>query len=158
MKKVIYFILFVFAGVLDSSIQAQENDGIHWKNWSELEESFNKNPKPVFLFFHADWCVYCKKMERVVFKKEEIIQKLNNDYYAVEMNVETTDTIFFDGMTFSNIQAQTQRNGVHQIPLLFASRENKPFSLPAMIILNQDFTVRTRIFEYNTSKQLLKAL
>lgn len=74
------------------------------------------------------------------------------------MDVERTDTISFEGAKFANKQALTKRNGVHEIPLLLASREGIPFSLPATIILNKDFTLKERIFEYYTSKQLLKIL
>lgn len=83
---------------------------------------------------------------------------MNRDYYALEMDVERTDTITFEGTKFTNKLALDKRNGVHEIPLLLASREGIPFSLPTTIILNNDFTLRNRIFEYYTSKKLLKLL
>ncbi|MGY0391001.1 thioredoxin family protein [Bizionia sp. KMM 8389] len=144
----IFLIGFFFA-------RAQNITTINWKNWSELEQALIKKPKPVFIFFHAKWCAYCKKIEREIFTKPKVIQKLNTDYYAVEMNVESRDTITFEGTNFTNKQALTKRNGVHEIPLLLASRNDIPFSLPATIILNKDFTIKNRVFEYYTSKQLL---
>ena len=74
------------------------------------------------------------------------------------MNVEQTDTITFEGRKFTNKQAVTKRNGVHELPLLLASRESFPFSLPTTILLNKDFTLRKRSFEYYTSKQLINFL
>ena len=155
-KNFVCFIVIYFAGL--SLVVAQRSTEIYWKSWSELENAIKENPKPVFMFFHAKWCAYCKKIDREVFTKQEVIQKLNTDYYAIEMDVESTDTIYFEGVEFTNKQALTKRNGIHEIPLLLASREGIPFSLPATVLLNKDFTLKDRFFEYYTAKQLLKNL
>jgi thioredoxin-related protein len=139
-------------------VLAQGESRIQWKTWAELESALAQNPRPVLLFFHADWCEYCKKIERVVFTKPDVIDKINKNYYAVSMDVERTDTITFDGMIFKNKQALTQRNGVHELALLLGSRDGKDYSLPVTILLHKDFTIRERIFEYYTSKQLLTYL
>ena len=156
MKNFVCYIFIFLAGVL--SLEAQDDAEINWKTWPELEQAIKEEPKPIFIFFHAKWCAYCKKIERKIFKRPEVIAKLNSKYYAVEMDVKLTDTITFDGVKFINKQTLTKRNGIHEIPLLLASREGIPFSLPATIILNKDFTFKERFFEYYTSKQLLKFL
>ncbi|MDG0967778.1 MAG: thioredoxin family protein [Flavobacteriaceae bacterium] len=156
MKNFVCYIFIFLAGVL--SLEAQDDVEINWKTWPELEQAIKEEPKPIFIFFHAKWCAYCKKIERKIFKRPEVIAKLNSKYYAVEMDVKLTDTITFDGVKFINKQTLTKRNGIHEIPLLLASREGIPFSLPATIILNKDFTFKERFFEYYTSKQLLKFL
>lgn len=156
MKKVSCFIFICMGGLFFG--KAQSAPGINWKKWSELELSMEKETKPVFIFFHAKWCDYCQKIEREVFTKPEVIQKINNDYIAVEMDVEQTDTITFEGIQFTNKQALTKRNGIHEIARLLASRERFPFSLPATVILNKNFTLKKRLFEYYTSKRLLDIL
>lgn len=148
----------VFLIMAPIAVIAQGESKINWKSWSELESALAQEPKPVLLFFHADWCAYCKKIERVVFTKPEIIDRINKEYYAVSMDVERTDTISFDGMIFKNEQALTQRNGVHELPLLLGSRDGREYSLPVTILLNKDFTTRERVFEYYTSKQLMTYL
>ncbi|EDM45111.1 hypothetical protein SCB49_03284 [unidentified eubacterium SCB49] len=154
-----YFFCLFFVFLVGLFIgRAQNVSDIEWKSWPELEQAIKKEPKPVFIFFHAKWCAYCKKIEREILSKSEVIEKINAKYYAVEMDVERTDTITFEGVQFTNKQAEIMRNGVHQIPLLLASRKNTRFSLPATIILNKDFTLKERIFEYYTSKTLLKLL
>lgn len=155
MKYIIYLVLVGFSL---TSISAQTSSEINWMSWKQLEFALEKKPKPVFVFFHAKWCAYCKKIKRKAFTNPEVIQKLNTDYYAVEMNVESKDTIVFDGLTFINTQAQKKRNGVHKLPLLLASQRNKAFTLPATLFFDNDFKIRTRLFNYYTSKQLLKVL
>ena len=110
------------------------------------------------IFFYADWCAYCKKIDRVVFTKPEVIKKINQDFYAVRMNAETTDTIIFDGTLFTNPLAKTQRNAVHQLAALLGSRENYAFSLPVTLFFDEQFKVKRRVFEYYTSEELMKYL
>ncbi|MDW5289463.1 thioredoxin family protein [Formosa sp. PL04] len=148
---------FVILGGYSNAI-SQNFDEIHWKTFSELEAALNENPKPVFIFFNAEWCAYCKKIERKIFTKSDVIKEINADYYAVQMDVETKDSIVFDNTVFTNKQSLTQRNGIHEIPLLLAARADFPFSIPATIILNKDFTVKNRVFEYYTSGELLDLL
>ncbi len=155
MKHLLLTILFFF--IMYSGL-AQSKETIEWKTWSELEAAFSKAPKPVFIYFHAKWCAYCKKIDRDVFSKNKVIKTLNSNYYAVQMDVETLDTIVFDGVTFINKQAKTKRNGVHELPLLLASRKNKEFTLPATLIFNRDFLIKERLFSYYTSKKILNKL
>ncbi|WP_340066781.1 thioredoxin family protein [Ascidiimonas aurantiaca] len=156
--KKLVFTLLLTGFFLNHALKAQGTEEITWLNFTQLEDSLKKKPKKVLISFYADWCNYCKKMERVAFSKKEIIKTLRDSYYAVRMNVESTDTIVFDGRIFNNPQHKVQRNAIHEIPLLLASREGSPFSLPAMVILTEEFTVRDRYFGYQPPEKLIKAL
>jgi thioredoxin-related protein len=144
--------------LLSKTVTAQNNNSINWLTFEQLEDSLKVSPKKVFIDFYADWCIYCKKMDRVAFKNRNVIQKLNNDYYAVRMNVESMDTIAFGSGTYVNKQVGKQRRPTHQIPLLLASRKNFPFSLPAIVVLNEEFKITRRYFEYMDPKKLLEGL
>ncbi|WP_373071694.1 thioredoxin family protein [Zeaxanthinibacter enoshimensis] len=156
MKKIIFLFVLWLSGLM--VLPAQHEEEIQWKTWSELEMALAEEPRPVFIFFHAEWCVYCKKLDREIFTKTPVVRKINREYYAVRMDVESRDTIVFDGLTFTNKQALSKRNGIHELPALLASREEKPFSLPATLIFNKNFAVVERIFEYYTSAELLNTL
>ena len=154
-KNLQIFILFLALPILSYS---QKVNTINWLNFEQLENSLARKPKKTFIYFYADWCVYCKKMEKNAFKNAEIIEKLNSDFYAVKMNAESTDTITFEGQNFYNQQAEIMRNGIHQIPLLLASRENLEFSLPVILILDEKFRVKNREFEYLTTKKMMELI
>ncbi|WP_300441045.1 thioredoxin fold domain-containing protein [Christiangramia sp.] len=149
MKHLIVFLFLIGF----TKIQAQEG-GVNWIGFEKLEESLKEEVKPVVIYFYTDWCVYCKKMEKHAFKDSEIVSALNNDYYAVKMNAESTEDIEFDGQTFTNEQAKTMRNGIHQIPLLLANRKEKPISFPVILVLDEEFKVRRKSYEYLTSEKL----
>lgn len=122
--------------------------------FEELEESLEEEKKPVVIYFYTDWCVYCKKMDKQAFKDPEIISALNNHFYAVKMNAESTENIKFDGQIFTNEQVKTKRNAIHQIPLLLASRKNTPVSFPVILVLDENFKVLRKSYEYLTTEKL----
>ncbi|SDS41684.1 thioredoxin fold domain-containing protein [Gramella sp. MAR_2010_147] len=148
MKKLIIILLILGF----QSINAQNE--IKWIGFEELEDSLKSEIKPVVIYFYTDWCVYCKKMDRNAFKDQEIISSINEKYYAVKMNAESTKTINFEGQTFTNEQSKTKRNGIHQIPLMLASRKDKPVSFPVVMVLDTDFRVRKKSHEYLTSEKM----
>ncbi len=139
------------------SLQAQ-NKAINWLTFGQLEDSLSVKSKPVFIAFYADWCAYCKKMDEAAYKDPHIISILNTQYYAVKMDSEAPDNIIFDGQIFENKQLGKTRNPVHEIALLLASREGIPFSLPAIVILDESFMVSKRYFEYLSPKRMLSFL
>lgn len=156
LKKNILFLFFF--GSFASTTIAQQKQKVHWISFEQLDDSLAVSPKKVFISFYADWCVYCKKMNKVAFKSPDVINVLNSEYYAVKMDSETKNTIEFEGKTYINKEIGKRRNPIHQIPLLLASRKNKPFSLPATIILDKTFKVTQRHFEYLSTKKMLGIL
>lgn len=149
MKKLLLILL-----ILGLQPAEAQNEEINWIGFEELEDSLKQQSKPVVIYFYTDWCVYCKKMERNAFRDPEIISDLNNNFYAVKMNAESTENIAFDGQVFSNEQAKNKRNGIHQIPLLLARRENKPISFPVVLVLDENFRVKIKSYDYLTSERM----
>ena len=143
--------------ILSSNISAQ-NSKINWITFAQLEDSLAIKPKKVFISFYAEWCVYCKKMDRTTFKNNDVIHILNANYYAVKMDAESKDTIVFDGVTYSNKQLGKNRRPTHEIPLLLAKRKEKPFSLPVNLILDKNFRIVKRYFNYISPDEMIKLL
>ncbi len=156
--KMTKWLFFIWLLIIPFGFLSAQNDEIHWISFEQLEDSMNIKPQKVFLSFYADWCSYCKKMDKVAYRDKLVISTLNKDYYAVKMHTETKDTIVFEGKKFFNEQLGKQRNPTHQIPLLLASRKGYPFSLPATIILDKKFRVVRREFQYITAKKMGRIL
>jgi len=114
-------------------------------------------PKKVFIDFYTDWCVYCRKMDKVVFTKPEVIEVLNSEYYSVRFDAETDAIVTFGERQFINDQIGQTRRPLHQMAQLLALREGQ-FVAPTLVLLDESFRVTSRYFEYLDSKQLLKVL
>lgn len=137
---------------------AQEKTQINWLTFEQLSDSLAVQPKKVLISFHTDWCVYCRKMHNEVYTKPEVIRRINAEYYAVKFDAETEDDVVFEGQRFSNHNATSRRKGPHELALLLGSRPNHGYSVPVTVILDEQFQVLSRHFEYLSSKKLLKVL
>jgi len=132
-------------------------DNVNWMSFEELEMAQKKQPKNVLLYFHADWCVYCKKMDRKVFNKSELVEFLNENYYAVSFDAESEVSVRFGGKTYTNNEIGRSRNPLHQIAELFATRKGE-FVAPTLVVLDKDLKIVARYFEYMTSNELIEIL
>ncbi|WP_431156953.1 thioredoxin family protein [Winogradskyella poriferorum] len=138
-------------------VEAQETK-INWLDFEALENALEAQPKKVLVYFYADWCVYCKKMDRSVYSKEDVKTILNDGYYAVKFNVESNEIIQFGRKTFVNEQFGKKRNPIHQIPEYLAGRPNETIELPATVILNEDFEIEKRFYRYISPTEMLSIL
>lgn len=149
--------LLLSTPLLGDSAFAQDKASINWISFNQLNDSLQLHPKKVFVNFYADWCTLCKQMEQLTFTDEDVIKELTQNYYAVKMNIESADTIIFGEQTFVNKRLK-KVNPIHQIALLMASRKNQPFSLPAFVLLNNQFIAEKRYFQYMDANAMLKVL
>lgn len=148
------YLLFIF---LTSSFFCDAQEKVDWMSFEELEHKMATQPKNVLLYFHADWCVYCKKMDRKVFTNPELVTLLNTTYYAVSFDAESESEIEFGKKTYINDQLGRSRTPLHQITQVLATRDGE-FVAPTLIVLDKDFKITARYFEYMTSDRLIKVL
>ncbi len=153
-KRMILFISF-FLYLINTSAQTIEK--INWINFSQLNDSLKVNPKKVIVDFYANWCSICHEMENTTFSDRRVIEIINKEYYAVKMNIESRDTILFGGQVYTN-KRYKKPNPVHEIPLLIGSRKDKPFSLPIIVLLDDEFIAKARYFQFLDAKSLVTIL
>jgi len=156
-NKFAYSILWLSVLTGSHSAFSQAGGEVNWLTFEQLEDSLKVSPKKVFVDFYADWCTYCHKMDKITFQDLEVAALLNNDYYAVRMNIETPDTVRFGNQVFVNERIK-KPNPVHQIALLMASQRGKVFSLPAMVLLDDTFKAKARFFQYLDAEQMIEIL
>jgi thiol:disulfide interchange protein len=153
MKYSIFILLFCF-----STLASAQKQAVNWLSFEELEQALRTEPKKVMIHFYADWCVYCKKMEQVVYTKPDIEAELSANYYAVKFNVESQDTIQFGGKKFLNLNVGKKRAAYHQIAELLAGQDKQELTLPAVVFLDEAFNIEKRLFRYIAPKELLVLL
>lgn len=156
-KAIVLLFFLCFATSLKLYAQDTAVEKINWISFAQLNDSLKINPKKVFVNFHANWCKFCKEMNRTTFQNPKIIKQLNQNYYAVSMDVESKDVVQFGGQTYIN-KRMKKINPVHEIAILLASRKGKQFSLPAFILFYENFQPKARYFQYLDAQALTAVL
>lgn len=100
MKKVNGFIIIVFTAVIACSFIHPDKEKINWITIQQLDELYSKNPKPILLDVYTDWCGWCKEMDRTTYKNDKVAKYINEHYYAVRLNAESSDSLFFNNKKY----------------------------------------------------------
>lgn len=60
-------------------------------NWIKYKEGLARakgENKPIFLYFHADWCRYCAKMEKETFADATVSTYMNENFIPIMVDTE----------------------------------------------------------------------
>ncbi|PHN03936.1 thioredoxin family protein [Flavilitoribacter nigricans] len=122
------------APVSQSKTMGENSDEIQWMSWDEAVASIEDDPKMMFIDVYTDWCGWCKVMDKQTFTDPEVINYINDNYYAVKFNAETEDPVTFRGQEFKVVEGG--RRGIHT--LAYALLEGQ-LSYPSYVYLNSNF-------------------
>lgn len=141
------------------SLHGQSGQGpkVNWLTFEQLDDSLKAHPKPVLLFFHTDWCSYCKKMLSESFQDPQVVKRLNAGYYAVEFDAESVDTVQFENVVFTNTASRKRTGQYHELAKILMGNNQEPI-FPTTILLESDFTLRSKTFNYLSIRQLINIL
>ncbi len=122
-------LVIVIVAMCCSSVGAAE---IPWS--TNLEDSLHRaaaNGQPVLMEFTADWCVFCKKMEKNTFPNPQVTQRISSNFVAVRVDADQNKDLVKD-------------LGIK--------------GLPAILIVSPDMKVIKRISGFQTPEALVKQL
>jgi thioredoxin-related protein len=95
-----------------------------------------ETPKTIMIDMYTDWCGWCKKMDAETFHNPAIANYINENFYAVRFNAETTDTIEYLGKTYINLN--TGKRSSHQLAQFLLSGR---MSYPTIVYIDFEFNV-----------------
>lgn len=110
----------------DSTGQAQE---INWYSLEQAQKLASENGRKVLVYVKADWCSYCRRMEKEVFPDGEVRARIERYFYPARVDIESDAPITYNG------QKMTQR--------IFA-RRMQAISTPTFIFIGSDGSVLGR--------------
>ncbi len=77
-------LLFLFAASPSQALEQHANNTIDWQAWSpEVFAQAEKEGKLVLLDLMAEWCTWCKKMDKLTYNDKQVIELINKNYIAV---------------------------------------------------------------------------
>ena len=147
MKKALIIILFALMGL--STMAQEKQETIHWMSFEEAEERCANEPKMVFIDVYTDWCGWCKRMDKSTFANPVIAKYMNEHFYAVKLNAETSDTISFQGQQYVGYVREDGRQGSHRLARTLL---NGRMSYPSYVIMNEEMRALQVIPGYQNEK------
>ncbi len=81
----------------DKKVESDKSTKIAWLPYDVGLEKAKKENKHILVDFYTNWCYYCKKMDREVFVRPEVIKMLNEYFITVKVNGESKKELDIDG-------------------------------------------------------------
>lgn len=117
---------------------------INWISFEEYEKKNKKEPRKLIIDLYADWCGWCKVMDKKTYSDSEIVDIINTNFYAVKMDVEDETAFIFGGKKYKYLEDVSQ-NGVNELALYLT---NNRMSLPSTAFIDKKTKVISTIPGY----------
>ena len=73
--------------------------------WETALSQAKQENKWVMIDCYTDWCGWCKHMVRTTYSNPGIANYINANFYPVQFDAETTDTIEYNGKVYNPLSA-----------------------------------------------------
>lgn len=107
-----YLTGIVVISLLCSAAAAQS---IEWKSMEEAQKLASEDNKKVMLYAEAEWCGYCKKMNKQTFPDKSVTDSLNKYFHPVRIDIESDKKLRFNGEEFTE-QSLARKFRVYSTP------------------------------------------
>lgn len=98
MNKLRFIFALTFICFLSVDTTAQS---LEWMSMEKAQKLASQNNKKVMLYAEAEWCGYCKKMNKQVFPQQTVIDSLQKYFYPVRIDIESDEKLTFNGEEYS---------------------------------------------------------
>lgn len=99
------------------------------KSFEEVLKMAQKDKKKVIINVYADWCSWCKKMEKDTYPDPEVQKELKRNYYLYRLNGESKEVVEYDGRKWTKAEL-TAAFGIRGFPAtIFLHSNSKPITV-----------------------------
>jgi thioredoxin-related protein len=126
-----------------------EPKSIQWLTFEQAQKLGQTTKKKIFVDVYTDWCGWCKRMDTGTFASPEIVDYVNEHYYAVKFNAEQKESIEWNGKTYKN--TGTGGRSAHEFAVYLL---NNRLSYPTTVFLAEDLNMIQPLPGYMEAQKL----
>jgi thioredoxin-related protein len=82
------FVLFSFTNPTET---------VNWVSLAEAQQKIKIEPRTIFIDFSAEWCGWCKVMDKNTFSDANVAKYMNENYYSVRLDYDSKEELDFFG-------------------------------------------------------------
>ena len=102
---------------------------VKWESFNSGLAKVFKEKKPAIIDFYADWCHWCKVMDRETFSNNEVAKILARDFITIRVDTQKEESINYMGKNTTSSQFGPML-GVRGLPtIVFMDKEGKLIDL-----------------------------
>ena len=88
-----------------------------------------KSPKKILLSVTAEWCGYCKKMDREVYGQQVVADLIDEHFYPAYIDTDSKNEVNFMGETYTEQELAWAFRITGTPTTIFLSAEGKPLGV-----------------------------
>lgn len=124
-------------GATNNAATAHTSSPIQWIGIADLEAKMKEEPRKVLIDTYTDWCGWCKVMDKQTFTDPTLAQYINDNFYAVKFDAETTETIKFKGKDFNFVKNSRKGTNLLTYYLILGENGKGSFGYPTLVFLDE---------------------
>jgi thioredoxin-related protein len=146
-KKLITINLLLFLHAQSAHAQ------VKWYKIEEAEKQAAAQNKKIMVKVYANWCGWCKEMDKATFPNKHVTKILNESFISVKFNGEQKSDITWGGSTYKIVRSKD--GSYHQ---LAAQWLNGQLMYPTIVILDANGKVIQSIGGYQRAGEFEKMI
>jgi thioredoxin-related protein len=73
---------------------------VEWMTLEQALEGMQREKRPILIDLYTDWCGWCKVMDKKTYTNKNVSAYLQEKFYAVKLNAESTKNITWNGKIY----------------------------------------------------------
>lgn len=110
-----------------------------WTSIHDIEDSMEKEVKPILVKLETPWCGYCKVMDKKVYPYKKVKNELVQNYYYIKFNAEENQTITLNDTTY-NYKIYGGNRGIQSLAKKWGTRDGV-IKYPTTIVLDENYQI-----------------
>ena len=100
MQTIFRLILVIIILILIVSFKPVAREKINWISLDELQTVYAGNPKPIIIDVYTKHCGWDKVMNKETYSNKKVASYINEHFYAVKFNAESSDSAVLGNKKF----------------------------------------------------------